>query len=65
MAVPADLISIDPDSAQPPFEQVRSQLARHISDRTLAVGTRLPTVRALAAELGLAAGPGNTPPSLN
>lgn len=55
LAVPADLITIDTDSAQPPFEQVRSQLARQISDRTLAVGTRLPTVRALAAELGLAA----------
>ena len=55
MAVPADLITIDPSSPQPPFEQVRSQLARHISDRTLAVGTRLPTVRGLATELGLAA----------
>jgi DNA-binding transcriptional regulator YhcF (GntR family) len=54
-AVPADLITIDPDDAQPPFEQVRSQLARQISDRTLAVGTRLPTVRGLATELGLAA----------
>jgi DNA-binding transcriptional regulator YhcF (GntR family) len=52
--VPADLIAIDADSAQPPFEQVRSQLARQISDRTLAVGTRLPTVRALATQLGLA-----------
>jgi DNA-binding transcriptional regulator YhcF (GntR family) len=54
MAVPADLITIDADAAQPPFEQVRSQLARQISDRTLAVGTRLPTVRALATDLGLA-----------
>lgn len=54
-AVPADLITIDADSGQPPFDQVRSQLARQISDRTLAVGTRLPTVRALATELGLAA----------
>jgi DNA-binding transcriptional regulator YhcF (GntR family) len=53
--VSADLITIDHDSAQPPFEQVRSQLARQISDRSLAVGTRLPTVRALATELGLAA----------
>ena len=44
-------LSIDPESATPPFEQVRSQLARKISDRTLAVGTRLPTVRALATDL--------------
>ncbi|MPZ83405.1 MAG: GntR family transcriptional regulator [Actinophytocola sp.] len=49
------MITIDVSSSQPPFEQVRSQLARRISDRTLAVGTRLPTVRALATELGLAA----------
>jgi DNA-binding transcriptional regulator YhcF (GntR family) len=55
MAVPASLITIDPGSSLPPFEQVRSQLARQISDRTLAVGTRLPTVRGLATELGLAA----------
>jgi DNA-binding transcriptional regulator YhcF (GntR family) len=51
----AELITIDSGSGQPPFEQVRSQLARRISDRELAVGTRLPTVRALATELGLAA----------
>jgi DNA-binding transcriptional regulator YhcF (GntR family) len=53
--VPAPLIVIAPDSGQPPFEQVRAQLARQISDRVLTVGTRLPTVRALATELGLAA----------
>lgn len=51
----ADLITIDSGTGQPPFEQVRSQLARRISDRELPVGTRLPTVRALATELGLAA----------
>lgn len=45
---------IDPDSAVPPFEQVRVQLAGQITDGTLPVGTRLPTVRALAGELGLA-----------
>lgn len=55
MNLVSDLITIDSESAQPPFEQVRSQLARQISDRTLAVGTRLPTVRTLATELGLAA----------
>jgi DNA-binding transcriptional regulator YhcF (GntR family) len=53
--VSADLIILDDASGLPPFEQVRSQLARRISDRTLAVGARLPTVRALATELGLAA----------
>ena len=48
------MIQIDHDSAVAPYEQIRARLAARISDRTLAVGTRLPTVRALAAELGLA-----------
>ncbi|HEY2299145.1 MAG TPA: GntR family transcriptional regulator [Jatrophihabitans sp.] len=45
---------IDPASAVPPFEQVRSQFAAQIADGTLVVGTRLPTVRGLADDLGLA-----------
>lgn len=48
------MIAIDPGSATPPYEQVRAQLARQIGDRTLAAGTRLPTVRRLATDLGLA-----------
>ncbi|HEV8556999.1 MAG TPA: GntR family transcriptional regulator [Actinophytocola sp.] len=48
------MITIDTASAVPPYEQVRAQLAGQISDRTLAAGTRLPTVRRLAADLGLA-----------
>ncbi|ACU37297.1 MULTISPECIES: GntR family transcriptional regulator [Actinosynnema] len=48
------MISLDPVSPVPPYEQVRSQFARQIAERELAVGTRLPTVRALAAELGIA-----------
>jgi DNA-binding transcriptional regulator YhcF (GntR family) len=49
------VITIDTASAVPPYEQVRSRLAERINDGTLAVGTRLPTVRQLAADLGLAA----------
>ncbi|MET0233142.1 MAG: GntR family transcriptional regulator [Kibdelosporangium sp.] len=49
------MISIDPESPVAPFEQVRSQFAQQITDRILPVGAKLPTVRALAAELGLAA----------
>lgn len=45
----------DPASAEPPFEQLRSQVARRAASGDLGPGTRLPTVRALAAELGLAA----------
>lgn len=48
------VIRIDNSSSLPPYEQVRSQLAQQITDRVLAVGTRLPTVRQLAADLGLA-----------
>ncbi|MFC4005969.1 GntR family transcriptional regulator [Nonomuraea purpurea] len=48
------MIIIDSASPVPPFEQLRAQLARQIQDRTLAVGARLPTIRHLAADLGLA-----------
>jgi DNA-binding transcriptional regulator YhcF (GntR family) len=50
----AGVVDINPDSPVPPYEQVRSGFARQITDRTLPVGAKLPTVRALAAELGLA-----------
>ena len=48
------MIVIDAGSPTPPYEQLRAQLARQIQDRSLAVGTRLPTIRRLAADLGLA-----------
>ncbi|MFI5928309.1 GntR family transcriptional regulator [Micromonospora sp. NPDC051543] len=48
------MIVIDAASPTPPYEQLRAQLARQIQGRTLAVGTRLPTIRRLAADLGLA-----------
>ncbi len=48
------MIVIDSASPVPPFEQLRAQLARQIQDHTLAVGTRLPTIRRMAADLGLA-----------
>ncbi|SCL18675.1 transcriptional regulator, GntR family [Micromonospora rhizosphaerae] len=47
-------IRIDPASAVPPYEQVRGQLARMIGAGRLPVGTRLPPVRQLATDLGLA-----------
>ncbi|GAA4429970.1 GntR family transcriptional regulator [Georgenia halophila] len=49
-----DPIVIDAASATPPYEQVRAQLAGQITAGTLVVGTRLPTVRGLAGDLGLA-----------
>lgn len=47
-------IVVDLGSAEPPFEQVRAQLAGLIGSGRLLPGERLPTVRALAADLGLA-----------
>jgi DNA-binding transcriptional regulator YhcF (GntR family) len=49
------MVSIDAGSGTPPYEQVRDQLRAQIESGELSPGTRLPTVRSLAAELGLAA----------
>jgi DNA-binding transcriptional regulator YhcF (GntR family) len=48
------MITVDDGSPTPPFEQVRSQLAAQIVNQELVAGTRLPTVRRLASDLGLA-----------
>ena len=50
------MIVIDPASAVPPFEQLRRQLIDDVSSGALSAGTRLPTVRRLAEDLGLAPG---------
>jgi len=49
-----DLIPLDPDASEPPYEQLRRQIASRAASGALAPGTRLPTVRALASELDLA-----------
>lgn len=48
------IISLDPSSAGPPFEQVRMQIIDAVQSGALAAGAKLPTVRRLADELGLA-----------
>jgi DNA-binding transcriptional regulator YhcF (GntR family) len=48
-------VTIDADSATAPFEQVRTQIASAVAEGQLSPGTKLPTVRRLAADLGLAA----------
>jgi DNA-binding transcriptional regulator YhcF (GntR family) len=48
-------IVIDADSAVPPYEQVRLRIAELAARGALAAGTRLPPVRQLATDLGLAA----------
>ncbi|MDV8146820.1 GntR family transcriptional regulator [Arthrobacter sp. B10-11] len=49
-------IAVDLRSAVPPYEQIRLQVTSLIAMGSLAPGTRLPTVRSLAADLGIAAG---------
>jgi DNA-binding transcriptional regulator YhcF (GntR family) len=49
-----ELTPIDPESGTPPYEQLRTQVATRVASGVLAPGTKLPTVRALAATLGLA-----------
>jgi DNA-binding transcriptional regulator YhcF (GntR family) len=48
-------IHIDHDAAHPPYEQVRLRIAELAANGTLTAGTRLPPVRTLATDLGLAA----------
>jgi GntR family transcriptional regulator len=50
------VITVDDTNPMPAFEQVRSQLANQILLGTLSAGERLPTVRQLASDLGLAPG---------
>jgi DNA-binding transcriptional regulator YhcF (GntR family) len=47
-------LQVDPRAHQPLFDQLRSQLIDGIRVGTLPPGTRLPTVRELAGQLGLA-----------
>ena len=48
------MLTIDAQSATPPYEQLRRQLLERIRTGALPAGSRLPTVRRLADELGLA-----------
>lgn len=45
---------VDPHAEHPPFEQLKSQVIAQIASGELIAGTKLPTVRALATELGIA-----------
>lgn len=49
-------VRLEPNDPTPPYEQLRRQLVAAIESGTLAPGTRLPTVRQLAGDLGVAAG---------
>jgi DNA-binding transcriptional regulator YhcF (GntR family) len=45
---------VDPHAEHPPFEQLKAQVLAGIESGELIAGTKLPTVRALATELGIA-----------
>ncbi|MCA2214947.1 GntR family transcriptional regulator [Jidongwangia harbinensis] len=47
-------IHLDADSPVPPYEQVRLRIAELAADGALPAGAKLPPVRRLAADLGLA-----------
>lgn len=49
-------VEVDLGSSIPPYEQIRGQVTAHVVAGRLRVGDRLPTIRALAADLGVAAG---------
>jgi DNA-binding transcriptional regulator YhcF (GntR family) len=50
----ADWVRLDAKASTPLFDQLRVQIIDAIRDGRLAAGARLPTVRDLAARLGLA-----------
>ncbi|MGD9954931.1 MAG: GntR family transcriptional regulator [Candidatus Nanopelagicales bacterium] len=50
------ILTVDPSSAVPPYEQIRSQIEAMVATGTLAPGDRLPSIRQLAHDLGLAGG---------
>ncbi len=52
----APRIAVDPGSGVAPWRQVRDQLVHLVRIGALPVGSRLPAIRQLAGDLGLAAG---------
>src|SRR3954470_12930108 len=47
-------LHVDTSSPVPPYEQIRAQLQAMVASGALAEGTRLPPIRQLAGDLGLA-----------
>jgi len=49
-------VEVDTTSGVPVYEQVRTQVVAHVAAGRLRPGDRLPTIRALATDLGVAPG---------
>jgi GntR family transcriptional regulator len=49
------IVEVDTGSPTPPYEQIRAQVARMIETGVLPAEARLPPIRQLAADLGVAA----------
>jgi DNA-binding transcriptional regulator YhcF (GntR family) len=47
-------LRLDTADGDPPYEQIRTQIAQQVASGELPPGTKLPTVRALAVTLGIA-----------
>jgi DNA-binding transcriptional regulator YhcF (GntR family) len=50
------IVRVDPSSLVPPYEQIRMQIKTMTTSGVLEVGARLPTIRQLAKDLGVAGG---------
>jgi GntR family transcriptional regulator len=50
------MLAVDPGSPVPPYEQLREQLTALVLAGALSAGDRLPSIRQLANDLGLAGG---------
>ncbi len=50
------VLEVDVDSGVPVYEQIRAQVVAHVAAGRLRPGDRLPTIRALALDLGIAPG---------
>ena len=48
------VLALDPDSTEPPFRQLKAQITEAIRQGNLTPGTRMPPVRALASDVGIA-----------
>ena len=50
------ILRVEPESAVPVYEQLRTQIVNMVTAGTMQPGTQLPTIRQLASDLGLAKG---------